>query len=202
MVNSSRSVFTNTSTAVYNVFAGNTSQLNVAGDTISTHWAGFYGNISGNVTLQDSAGHVFYDWGQLGVPAGEVFASNTSAVNWTGIGCANAAEITNIETSLGIAAADGDTLAKTYINTNHPAFQVGGYSLSGCNSTNAFANAGRNAQLYYQVLLTDTGGNPVYTTMINTSATSFTGSNFDFELLVGESDAAGTTPMYFYIELD
>jgi hypothetical protein len=202
LVNSSRAIFSNTSSAVVQAQAGNVTQLNIAGDSISTHWAGFYGNISGNVTLQDSAGHVFYDWAQIGLPSGEVFASNTSSVNWSGISCANSTKVANIETSLGIVAADGDSVVKTYTGNTHPAFQVGGYSLSGCNATNAFGAAGRNSQLYYQVLLTDTTGNPVYTTLINSSATSFTGSNFDFELLVGESDAAGTTPMYFYIELD
>ncbi|MFH0869572.1 MAG: hypothetical protein V1866_00765 [archaeon] len=198
----SRASFTNTSTVAVDAMAGNVTQLDLYGDTITTHWAGFYGNISGNVTLQDSDGKVFYDWTGVGVPAGEIFASSINNVAWAGISCANSTLIDAIDTSLGIVAADADGVFETFAGNTHPNFQVGSAALSGCNSTNAYSDTGRVASLYYQILLVDTAGTAVYTTLINDSATSFTGTSYDFELLVGESDGAGSTSMYFYIELD
>lgn len=198
----SRATFDDTSSVSVDAQAGNVTQLDLNGDTITAHWAGFYGNISGNVTLQDSDGKVFYDWTGVGVPAGEIFASTTGSVAWAGISCANSTLITTAETSLGIASSDADGITETYSGNSHPGFQVGGVGLTGCNSTNAYSDTGRVASLYYQILLVDTDGTPVYTTLINDSATSFTGTSYDFELLVGESDTAGSTSMYFYIELD
>lgn len=198
----SRANFNQSSSASLPVQAGNVTRLDISGKAISTHWAGFYGNISGNLTLEDASGNTFYNWVGLGIPAGEVFASNTSMVNWSSISCANSTRITAIEASLGIVSTDADKISATYTNNNHPPFNVSTTSLAGCNSTNAYTSTGQSASLYYQILLIDGQNRPVYTTLINDSATSFTGTSYDFELLVGESDSAGSTSMYFYIEID
>ncbi len=199
---SSRANFVNTSTATIGVEAGNVTELNISGTAISEHWAGFFGDITGSVTLQTSDGSVFYNWSGLNALSGEVFASTSNAVSWNGIGCASAGEVTAIETALGIAATDADTIGLTY-NSLSPSFTVAGTALSNCNSTNTYVNNGvKDPSTFYQVLLTDTGGTAVYTTLINQSTQGFDGSNHDFQLLVGESDAAGVTPMYFYLELN
>jgi len=199
---SSRADFNQSSSASLSVQAGNVTRLDISGKAISTHWAGFYGNVSGNLTLEDASGNTFYNWVGLGIPAGEVFASNTSMVNWSGISCANSTRIAIIETSLGIISTDADKISATYTNNNHPPFNVSSTLLTGCNSTNAYTNTGQSASLYYQILLIDNQNRPVYTTLINDTATSFTGTTYDFELLVGESDTAGSTALYFYIEID
>jgi len=194
---SSRAAFNNTSSAFIPVQAGNVTELNISAMGVSDHWAGFYGDISGNITLSDGSDNVFYDWTGLNALSGEVFASNDSAVAWAGIGCADAIEVTAIETFLGIAPTDADRINQTYTTNSHPDFEVGGVAVSGCNTT----NVGTDATAFYQVLLTDTNGAPVFTTLINESTTGFDSAAHDFQLLVGEPDSAGTTAMYFYIEL-
>jgi hypothetical protein len=198
---SSRANYSNTSSATTGVQAGNVTELNLTGTSITDHWAGFYGDISGNMTLGDSSGHSFYDWTGINSAAGEVYASTSNAVAWSGIGCIDIAEIANLETSLGITATDADRVNQTYTTSAHPDFTVGGVSISGCNSTNANTDAGPSATAFYQILLSDTGGDAVYTTLINESTTGFDAVAHDFELLVGESDSLGTTPLYFYLEL-
>lgn len=197
----SRANFSEASSASTDVQAGNVTELNISGKAITDHWAGFYGDISGSLTLETADGSVFYNWSGLNALSGEVFASNDSGVSWSGIGCADAGEVSAIETALGIAGTDADTVGKTYTSISHPDFTVGSAPISGCNSTNAYINTGLDASSFYQVLLTDTEGDAVYTTLINESTTGFNSAAHDFELLVGESDGAGTTPMYFYIEL-
>jgi hypothetical protein len=199
---SSRATYDNTSTATIPVQAGNVTELNISAMGITDHWAGFYGDISGNITLSDGSDNVFYDWTGLNALSGEVFASNESDVVWSGIGCASAAEITDLETFLGISPTDADRINQTYTTNSHPDFTVGGTPISGCNTTNAYINGGtKDASTFYQVLLTDTNGAPVFTTLINDSTTGFDNAAHDFQLLVGEPDSAGTTAMYFYIEL-
>ena len=46
--------------------AGNVTQLDLSGKQVTSHWAGFYGNVSGSMTLEDSTGNVFYNWSGLG----------------------------------------------------------------------------------------------------------------------------------------
>lgn len=184
--------------------AGNVTQINLSGQSLTTHWAGFFGDISGNITLGDSNGNVFYDWTGLGDSiSGEVFASTDNSVTWSGIGCITDAERATIETALGISSTDPDRINTTYDSNSHPSLTIGEVSgITGCNSTNAYINTGLDATSFYQILLTDTDGDAVYTTLINDSTTGFDGAAHDFQLLVGESDGAGTTAMYFYIELD
>jgi hypothetical protein len=199
---SSRANFSETSSASVAVQAGNVTELNITGASTSDHWAGFYGEISGNITLEDSSGNVFYDWTGLNALVGEVFASTDNEVSWSGIGCADGTEIANIETSLGILATDADRINMTYTTSAHPSFDVGTVSgITGCNSTNAYINTGKDASTFYQILLTDTEGDPVYTTLINDSTTGFNSVAHDFQLLVGEEDSAATTDLYFYLEL-
>ncbi|MBW3001454.1 hypothetical protein KY341_06290 [Candidatus Woesearchaeota archaeon] len=186
------------------VQAGNVTEINISGTKITEHWAGFYGEISGNLTLENSNGDVFYDWTGLGGSiAGEVFASADGTVSWSGIGCASEAEALAIEGTLGIDPDDSDRINNTYTSTTHPTFNVGSVSgITGCNATNTYdAGGSPSADAFYQVLLTDAEGDAVYTTLINDTETGFDGSTHDFQLLVGESDAAGTTTVYFYIEL-
>jgi hypothetical protein len=201
-VDSSRANFGDNSLESLEAQAGNVTQVDISGQSITTHWAGFFGNISGNITLQDASGNTFYDWATLGTPKGEVFASTDNAVSWAGIGCASPEELSAIDALLGIDSSDGDGINQTYTSTVFPAFNVSSVEISGCNSTNAYSSGSKDITAYYQILLTDTEGDPVYTTLINDSATSFTGSGADFQLLVGEPDTVGTTTIYFYIELD
>jgi len=137
---SSRANLTNySSSASTAVQAGNVTELNISGQAITTHWAGFYGEISGNITLENANGDVFYDWTGLNALVGEVFASPDSTVQWDGIGCANASEISSIESSLGISATDADNIASTYSSNSHPSFDVGTVTgITGCNSTNTY----------------------------------------------------------------
>lgn len=197
----SRASFVNSSSATTDVQAGNVTELNISGISVTEHWAGFYGEITGDITLRTSDGSVFYNWTGIGSVSGEVFASNDSAVSWSGIDCADTTDISTIEAALGIVPTDPDRINATYTTTAHPDFTVGGASISGCDSTNAYTDTGLDASSFYQVLLTDTDGDAVYTTLINESLTGFNSAAHDFELLVGESESEGTTPMYFYLEL-
>jgi hypothetical protein len=180
--------------------AGNVTEINLAGTQVTTHWAGFYGNITGNITLQDANGNLFYDWSGMGVPSGEVYASNTSTVSWSTIACANAANMTSTNTFLGMTGSNSDSVFNTYDAQSHGGFSVAGVSISAdsCNSTNAYTNTGVNASYFQQVLLSDNRNIPVFATIINASATSFRSTAVDFQLLTG---VPGTGTLYFFIEL-
>lgn len=185
---------------------GNLTFLQVsgtAGGFGNIHWTGFYGNISGNLTLQDANGAVFYEWVGLGTPAGEVFASNSSVVDWDTINCTNSSQIDAINTYLNLSLSAKDTVNETYSSNSHPAFTVAANSIPAdtCNSTNAYSNGVPDPGLFYQVLLSDADNTPVFTTLINSSSTDYSGAPVDFELLAGVPGGSTTAALYFFMEL-
>jgi hypothetical protein len=186
--------------ASYVAQAGNVTQLDLSGKAVTTHWAGFYGNISGSMTLEDASGAVFYNWSGLGAPSGEVYASNSSSVQWSSIYCANAANMSSADTFLGMTSSNPDSVTKTFGSPLHQAFSVAGININAnqCNTTNAYTNAGKSSAYFTQVLLADSRNAPVFTTLINASSTGFKNSPVDFELLSG---VPGAGTLYFFIEL-
>ncbi len=63
------------------VIAGNVTQLNITGTTVTQSWAGVYGRVSGIITLDNAAGDTMFDW-DLADPRGEVYATSMPTVNW------------------------------------------------------------------------------------------------------------------------
>jgi len=68
-------------------FAGNVTEIDIYGESISITWQGYFGNVSGVVTLDDAANHSLYNW-TLASPDGEVYAAN-GTVTWTNVQCFN-----------------------------------------------------------------------------------------------------------------
>jgi hypothetical protein len=184
--------------------AGNVTELSINATGVTTSWQGYYGNVTGTLVLADSSGNNFYDW-NVSIPSGEVYASRNDTVTWTAINCTNTTEVSQEETYLGQTATDPDSVTNTYSLTSHPSFLVGTANMTGCYSTHAYDNESGQATGFWQVLLSDTAEHTVYTTILDSSVlTGFNNRPWNFELLVGENGKAGnegTTPYYFYVEL-
>ncbi len=185
---------------------GYVTPVNITALSITKSWQGYYGNVSGTIVLDDASNNTFYNWSMATVK-GEIYATRTTNPTWSGVNCLSTANVATEETYLGQATSDADSVSNTYSNaTYHPAFDVGSTTIPAddCYATNAFDSSGSQNTKFYQMLLQDGGGNIVYTTLMNGSQTGFDGSPWDFELLVGENEHAGsegTTPYYFWVEL-
>ena len=62
--------------------AGNISEFTVAGTAVTQSWAGFVGNITGTITLDNYRNATLYNW-TLADPEGEIYATYLPNVNWT-----------------------------------------------------------------------------------------------------------------------
>ena len=188
------------------VQAGNVTELNISGTSITQSWAGFYGNVTGTIVLEDASGNTFYDWSAAS-PQGEVYASRVNSITWSNVRCANSTEISDENTNLNMGTA-ADNITNTFSSQSHPQFYVGSVSISAntCKSTNPYVNSASQTTDFYNVLLSDGSGNIIYTSILDPDTTGFNGNNYDFELLVGEDGhgaAAGTTTTYyFWVELE
>lgn len=183
--------------------ANNVSRLNLNVTGITSSWQGFFGNITGDITLKDSQGNKFYNW-SVASPSGEVYASRAFDVNFATINCADSTDIQNEETFLKQISTEDDSVSNTFSRTAHPEFFVGTTNISknSCRSTNININNNTQTNKFYQILLSDSAKNIVYTTIINPNI-AFNNKSYDFQLIVGEpgKDNQKITPYYFFVEI-
>ena len=63
--------------AIVQTQSGNMTSLGINSTKITLRWQGFYGNVTGTITLDDASNNTLYNW-QLASPQGEIYASNGS----------------------------------------------------------------------------------------------------------------------------
>ncbi len=195
--------------------AGNVSELNIVGTSVTKYWAGYYGNVSGNVVLANADGNNMYRW-SVATPRGEIYASrNGTGISWAGVGCANESQITREDNFIGANSGETvDSVNRTFNYSSHPAFSITGRAITGCRSVSVNATGGGND--FWETLLVDNGTQSemnddifIYTGIIDAQKSGFTGSLYDFQMIVGENGngteefpGGNPTTYYFYVELD
>lgn len=185
--------------------AGNVTELTIEALSVTKYWQGFYGNITGTITLDDANNNTLYNWSETS-PSGQVYATRSNTIDFSNdIDCASQAEIASEATNIGQSGTESDHITATFDAQSHPAFTVGTADITGntCNSTNTFVSDGDQSTDFYEVLLADGAGVFVYTAIIDADTTGFDSGTYDFQMLVGENGSDGTTtPYYFYVELN
>ena len=205
------------SAATIDALAGNVSQLNIVGTTVTQSWQGYYGNVSGTITLDDSSNNTLYSWA-LAEPEGEIYVSeSTIDFSYGNIECYNYTKISSgylnlsaYETTLGLESDDVDGVNETFLpGTTYDSFYAGTNQIDGlCPETQLYNASGvQDSSQFQEVLLYDlTSDKVVYTSILEeTAILGFDGNNWDFQMIVGENGHAGntgTTTYYFYVELE
>jgi hypothetical protein len=209
--------------------AGNVTEFNTDGSTITRTWQGYFGNITGTIVLGDTSNNTLYDW-NLANPQGEIYAVRSASLpSWTNARCANQAELIAEDTTLGVdSAIDEDAVNRTFVVNGsaeaianyggaalgHPTFWVATSQINTdtCAVTYMYNNSGSPSDSFREVILSDGGLVPIiYTALLahnfnpTTETTGFDGRTHDFQMIVGE-DGHGTdfapSTYYFYLELE
>lgn len=208
------------SSPTLNALAGNVTQLTVAGTTVTQTWQGYYGNVTGTITLDDANNNTMYDW-TLASPEGEIYASQAQITwtsgnvkcydfNMTDAGYSAFVTLSELETSLGLASDDIDGVDETFTEgSGYDSFYAGEYQINAvCPTTQTYnGSETKDSESFQEVLLYDNTSNEiVYTAIIEeTEPTGFNDQPWDFQMLVGEDGHNGntaTTQYYFYVELE
>jgi len=170
-------------------------------------WKAYIGNISGTLTLDDTAGNTIYKWSlSASEVTGEIFASRSNAVTWSNINCSVPAIVTSEETTLGITSNATDSINRTFNTSTHSTLVVAGKSITQntCSATSTYVNSLSQAQAtadFPEVLLDD-DTNLIYATIINQDKTGYTGSaTYDFQMIVADTPTVASTMYYFYAEI-
>ena len=195
--------------------AGNLTPIFVSGQRVTARWQGYFGNVSGGITLADAAGNSMYDWG-LANPSGEIYAANHSSVAWSQIFCVNfsanlAEETLNRDTLnrfLGYVTdaekASDDSINKTFnqtFGTDGSTLIVGSRTFTqtdNCSMTTLNDATGYQTSRFKEVLLTD-NTSIVFTSILENDQNSFSTAPADFEMIVGvNGTVSGVTRTYFF----
>ena len=195
---------------------GNVTPLFVSGQRITARWQGYYGNVSGGITLADSSGNSMYDWGLVN-PSGEIYAANFTTVTWGDIFCANfsavlAEENLNRDTLnafIGYGSdtekASDDSINATFNQTFTGTVIVGSRTFTwvdNCSMVTLNTASGYQTADFQEIILTD-NVSVVFTSILEQNVGGFNSIPSDFEMIVGvNSTVSGTTrTFYFFVEL-
>ncbi|NOZ80371.1 MAG: hypothetical protein GXP63_01750 [DPANN group archaeon] len=197
-------------TASVEAIAGNVTELRITSTTTTKTWAGYYGNVTGTIVLDDALNNSMFSW-NLDEAAGEVYAARGSVDFSSGnIICANATHIQQEENNLSVSPTAKDGVNETFAYTTHPAFMVGDASFSSdqCGYTaSTYVNDGvDSSRTFNETLLYDKADNlTVYMALLTSKQDGFKigTDKYDFQMLVGEDGHGNTdtTTYYFYVEL-
>ena len=181
-----------------------TMVLNVTSQT--SKWKAYVGNVTGKLTLDNSANMTIYDW-TLTTVQGEVYVSRNDSVDFGSLACANDGNISSEETFLNINSSSDDSINNTFDQTIHKSFVIGGTGTIDNSTCYAIATyvsdaaqpADENAD-FQEILLSD-GTNLVFTTLLEDEEQGFDLGNYDFQLIAPDDPGATSTTYYFYAEL-
>jgi|APSaa5957512622_1039677.scaffolds.fasta_scaffold05201_5 hypothetical protein len=213
----------------HSALAGNMTELTIfAGGSDSQTWQGYYGNVSGGLTLGDSSNNVLYNWSVI-TPAGEVYASTNESIDWINIQCFNftatgtyvdesgtggttnlyGTNATTFENSYNIDPTDMDGINETFAANNHDLFYTSSMTFSAdeCSSLQLFTNASTQEDGAFEemILYEPVSRSVIFSSILEKSKEGFNGKPVDFQMIVPEdghgSDTA-TTPYFFFIEIE
>lgn len=212
----------NSNPVVIEAKAGNVTALVIDSTRVTQAWQGYYGNITGTITLDDSYNYTIFDW-YLPDPEGEVYASNGSSVTWADIYCLNlsangvqpgsgivqAINGSQLELNFGINATDTDGVNETFNDTFTGSFYIGSNvidSSDGCAMTHPYTNEAYNDD-WDEILLSD-NESIIFTSIIRKNGDGYqplSQDTFDFQMIVLENGHSGSestnTNYYFYVEI-
>jgi hypothetical protein len=192
--------------------AGNVSQLIINDTRVTSHWQGYYGLISGTITLDDAAANTIFDW-RLASPLGEVYFANASSVTWSNITCINLnisktvggmskLDTTILEGAFNISSSDADGINDTFNWTYASSFSVGAITIDStynCPMVYTYVNNLSQQSRFKEVALTD-NVSAVFTTLLERDQVGFDGGSYDFQSIV-PVNSAGISTYYVYVEL-
>jgi len=175
VINSSRLLNTSYRAKAIWAEAGNISAVAINATTATRSWQGYYGNVTGDIVLQDSSNHTLYNWKEV-EPRGEIYAAINTTINWATIRCfnhtadggmtwkiASTISATTEHSRMNMGNTDPDAINATFNASRHPAFSVGTVRInqSECYSTRTYVNSKAQTAVdithedFIEVLLTD-----------------------------------------------
>jgi len=174
---------------------GNVTPLNLSGNVSTEKWAGYWGNVSGNIVLSPGT-DMFYTWSWSSAAGGEVCAiAAPSGFAWSTVQAIATVTIDNIWTFTGTDTDSATSTLTSACNVDvagNPVTSVGTTTGGGAFETCAVGDGD-------DTLKEDVA----FCVNITQAGSLFNGQSGDYELLAATDEDAGTTEThYFWLEMD
>ncbi|MFH1306574.1 MAG: hypothetical protein ABIH83_02875 [Candidatus Micrarchaeota archaeon] len=185
-------------------WGGNITRVNLTINSSTLHWQGFYGTISGTLTLA-GGNSTLRLWNASNI-TGQIYVSRDSNVNFTGIN-ATSANLSQVDSAFSFLGGASDSAPNTGTDSANSAFSIGQYRVYANTYPKILTRNSTGSSVWEQVVLRhSTDGDSedfVFVGLVNSSGVAYNGDSAHFQLIVPE-DAAGdasATTYYFYGEL-
>lgn len=175
---------------------GNVTNLNLSSNISTEKWAGYWGNLSGNIFLSPGVS-MFYTWAWDSGSGGEVCAvTASSGFDWSNAQTIAAA---TVDTIWAFTGADTDSAANTLADSC--SVTVAGTSIAGSVGTSTGTGGFQTCAVGDG---DDTAKSDVaFCVNITQGGSLFNGQSGDYELLTATNETSGATEThYFWMELN
>ncbi|MEM5826005.1 MAG: hypothetical protein QW480_00330 [Candidatus Aenigmatarchaeota archaeon] len=177
---------------------GNLTYVNVSAYQITGKWAGFYGNISGDIRLADSSNNIFYKW-TISDPTGSVVYVCTGTVSsWTTANIVPLYANDNLLPSFLKSGADSFNVTFT----SQEQFTSASLTINNVNYTYTYSS-NQPGNTFKTYALKATNENVmIWAGKAVRAGTSFKNTAVDYQVLAGvPAQYPNTVTFYFYLEL-
>ncbi len=187
-----------TSAGTVTTEGGNITQVNVTGYTVTTKWAGFWGEVSGGIRLADASGNVFYEWTVTDPTGGVVYVCNGTVSDWSSTNIQALHEWDSIMPAFLLEGNDAFNNTFTNVGT----FNSPSLSIANVNYTYTWQNGAQGTTFATYALKAVNENVLIWAGNVQNDQSSFKGTpTADYQVLAGVNDPTGTTTFYFYLEL-
>jgi len=175
---------------------GNVTELNLSSNISTEKWAGYYGNVTGQIVLAPNNADMFYTWTWTSAEGGEVCAvAAASGFDWSAVAAAAAGDV---DTVWGFATGETDSSTSTMTGTC--TMDVAGTSVPTACTTMPVSGL-------ESTVITDGAAvvksDIAFCVNITAGSTLFNGGTGDYELLTAADEVAGNMEThYFWLELN
>ncbi len=176
---------------------GNVTSMNISSNISTTKWAGYWGNISGQLLLSPGSGqNNFYSWTWNSSNGGVVCAvAAPYGFNWASVASVAASAV---DTAWSFGAASDN--ATNTLTTSSCAMTVGGIAITGTAGNKT--GAGGFTTCAVDDGATTTKGDFAFCVNISSAGSLFNGQKGNYELMVPTNKTYGATETYsFWMDL-
>lgn len=173
---------------------GNITLVNLTGRGRVNAWQGFYGQVAGNFSLEDTTGDVLYSW-DITNHTGEVYASRFSTIDFTTV-----AGVTTCTVDEDLTGNGRERTNRTFFNATVN-FTIGTVSITAACRAYTYVNNATSTN-WEEIIINATGVTSIYVVKINETTAVFDGSLQDYQMIVPDNRTSATTVYYFYTEFD
>jgi hypothetical protein len=208
--------------------AGNITEINITAKSQTIYWQGYYGEVTGDVVLDDAQENSMYSWTEL-EPTGEIYAAINNSISWDEVQCFNhtgsestvfavSHNVTYWENIYNMTTTSNVGINETFLNGSlndgsiHDGFYVGETQIvtGSCPAMDTYERNSTTGDNFQEILLAD-NSTLIFTTLLEnnefdniTDVVGFDGVTHDFQMIVaedGRGDNDEVTTYYFWLEL-